>query len=343
MPIPQDLRYSFAVNSTLIIRLSSIGDIIQCSAVPRHIKKNLGGHVHWLVRSDNQELVANNPYIDKVISFSRQNGLSGWINLAQQLRKAQYTHVYDAHNNIRSRILCFFLNPSNFLRRSKNRWKRFLLFFFKINLFKNSHSIDSYLEPLKKWGIQNDGLGSEIHLPDELINKTIELLPQTGAKKIAVAPATAWRKKTWPLEYWKSFIQKILSNSSYQVIILGGPKDDFCNELVIDSDRVLSLQGKLSLLESAAVVKNCETLVAADTGLLHMAESLNKDVVAILGPTPFGSPYRKSSQGLQTKIWCQPCSKDGSGVCINPTYQKCMKLIKPDAVWKSLTTVLGHS
>jgi heptosyltransferase II len=103
---------------------------------------------------------------------------------------------------------------------------------------------------------------------------------------------------------------------------------------------MISLQGKLSLLESAAAVQYCETLVAADTGLLHIAEALKKNVIAILGPTPFGHPARQDSIGLQTKLWCQPCSKDGSGPCINPVYQKCMKLITPPVVLTAIKKVV---
>src|ERR1039457_4874962 len=94
----------------LIIRLSSIGDIIQCSGVPRNLRKRFpSSEIHWLVRSDNTELIKFNPFIDKVIVFDRNSGLSGWRRLARGLALENYTHVYDAHNNVRSRLLTPYL------------------------------------------------------------------------------------------------------------------------------------------------------------------------------------------------------------------------------------------
>jgi ADP-heptose:LPS heptosyltransferase len=329
----------------LIIRLSSIGDIIQCSAIPRHLRKKFPrAEIHWLVRSDNRELVAYNPYVARTISFDRKEGFKGWLELSKNLSKVGYTHVYDAHNNLRSHILCFFLRPKNFIRRSKSRIRRFFLFVLKINLFGSRYrAVDSYLAPLYDWGILNDEKGPEIHLAPGLLTRVKQLIPLGIKPWLAIMPATAWPKKTWPLNYWKELVEKLLKLTDYNLLILGGPDDHMCKELVLNSQRVLSLQGQLSLLESAGAVTLCTTLIAADTGLLHMAESLQKNVVGILGPTPFGHPYRKTSRGLQTKLWCQPCSKDGSGPCINPIYQKCMKEITPEAVLNELRGVLEHS
>src|ERR1700677_3886378 len=116
----------------LIIRLSSIGDIIQCSSVPRNLRKTFpNSEIHWLVRSDNTELVKFNPFLDKVIVFNRSEGLGGWRKLSVELAKENYTHVYDAHNNLRSRMLTPSLKPQFFIRRLKERFKRFLLFWLK--------------------------------------------------------------------------------------------------------------------------------------------------------------------------------------------------------------------
>jgi ADP-heptose:LPS heptosyltransferase len=328
----------------LVIRLSSIGDIIQCSAVPRHLRLRFpNAQIHWLVRADNGDLVQHNPHLNEIISFDRKNGLAQWIKLCLRLRKSAYTHVYDAHNNLRSHLLTLFVRPKFFIRRSKNRFKRFLLFIFKLNLFgEQMRAVDSYIAPLRPWGIHNDYRGSELRLSAQVFDKVRPLLAKEK-KWIAVAPATAWPKKTWPEAYWKNLIGLILSETYYNILILGGPKDDFCKNLILDGERVISLQGRLSLMESAAAVHFCETLVAADTGLLHMAESLGRNVVGILGPTPFGHPARPGSIGLQKKIWCQPCSKDGSGPCVNFHYQECMKRIEPVEVIQSIQAVLRNS
>jgi ADP-heptose:LPS heptosyltransferase len=186
----------------------------------------------------------------------------------------------------------------------------------------------------------HDNEGGEITLPKNVLEKVRTLMPEKGVW-IALAPATAWPKKTWPLAYWKSLVTDLIRGTDYSLLILGGPKDNFCEELVLDSSRVLTLQGKLSLLESAAAASLCNTLIAADTGLLHMAECLKINVVALIGPTPFGYPNRQESKTLEVDLWCKPCSKDGSGPCINPIYQKCMKDITPRVALETVKKVLG--
>ena len=221
-----------------------------------------------------------------------------------------------------------------------------MLHVFKTDLYgKSFRSADSYLKPLEDWGIQNDKKGTDLFLSDETYAKSMDVFTSDKSSKrwIALAPATAWPKKTWPRNNWKEFIGLLIKETNFQILILGGPKDGFCQELVIDPTRVVSKQGALSLLESAAAVKSCELLIAADTGILHMAEAVGKDVIGLLGPTWFGHPQRPKSVGLQTSLWCQPCSKDGSGICYNPVYQKCMKLLTPEGVFNSLKFYLSSN
>lgn len=319
----------------LIIRLSSIGDIIHSSAIPRNLKKHFkDSQIHWLVRSDNLELVANNPYVTRSISFDRKLGLTGWIRLAQELKRENYTHIYDAHNNLRSHILCSLLKAPNFARRSKERWKRFLLFKFKKNKFgEDFKTVDSYVEPLKVWGVVNDKLGPELHL-NQKVKDRVEALFKGGPNWVALAPFTAWDKKTWPLDYWKKLVSDILEKTEFKILILGGPGDNDAQKLLVDN-KTISLQGQLSLLESAYAASLCKTLIIADTGLLHMTECLQKDVLGLIGPTPFGFPYRSTSRYLKANLKCQPCTKDGSGACLNLEYKKCMKEIKPSLVFKT--------
>ncbi|MBK9293979.1 MAG: glycosyltransferase family 9 protein [Oligoflexia bacterium] len=325
----------------LIIRLSSIGDIIQASAVPRHLKMKFPtSTIDWVIRSDNKELLNNNPYVTQTIAFNRKVGFSGWLKLCERLKLENYTHVYDAHNNLRSHILCLYLKPKYFIRRSKERIRRFLIFWLKLKFLNNYASgIETYLNPLKKWGISNDQKGSELYVDNHLLSKVKPLLNFTS-NIIAIMPATAWPKKTWPAENWKRLIEEILSQTKLNILILAGPKDDFCKDLVLNSARVQSLQGRLSLLESAAALTFCKTIVAADTGLLHMAEALGKNVLCIQGPSHLGHTFRKESITLKKNLWCQPCSKDGSGICIRFKYQKCMTDIKADEVFNSLQRLI---
>ncbi|MEW5852577.1 MAG: glycosyltransferase family 9 protein [Myxococcota bacterium] len=329
----------------LVIRLSSIGDILQASAVPRVLRKRFPhAEIHWVVRSDNLQLIQHNPHLSRVFSYDRNTGFAGLRALTRELQAQKYTHVYDAHSNLRSHWFSLFLRPKHFIRRGKQRWKRWLLFLLRINLFRGFNPVRSFIAPLAPWGVTDDGQGSEIHLPTAVTTKVRERINAFagGAECIAMAPSAAWPKKRWPLEHWSELIRRILRDTAYRVVVLGGPQDGFCAELeAIDPTRVLNLQGKLSLLESAAAAQACRTLVAADTGLLHMAEALGKDVVEMIGPTPFGYPTRPGSVVLEVPLWCRPCTKDGGGPCVNPVYQRCMHDITPTRVFESLKILQG--
>ena len=90
---------------------------------------------------------------------------------------------------------------------------------------------------------------------------------------IVFAPSAAWEMKRWPIEYWKQLITKVIESKT-KVVLLGGPSDSFIEELVIDSESVINLAGKTSLLESCQIVSEAKFVVSADTGIIHVADAL---------------------------------------------------------------------
>lgn len=326
----------------LIIRFSSFGDIIQTlSVVESFAKKYPKSEIHWAVRTEFTELLKSNPKITKIWALNRKEGFSALWKLTKDLKQENYTHIYDAHNNLRSRFLSFFLWPKHFIRRSKDRLKRLLLFRFRINLYpKRLLAHDTYINPLKKWGIPNEPLHqSQLYIPQELIKKVTPLVPFKTFT--ALIPSAAWELKRWPLEYWKTAIEMMPQEN---FVILGGPQDTFLNELVTpqNQNRVLNLSGKLSLLESCAVVSLAKSAIGSDTGLSHAADQMGTPIVFLTGPTAFGLPSRPSSKSMEIDLWCRPCSKDGRGSCKNKTYKKCLYDIKPESVATELKQLESH-
>jgi len=330
-------------NKLLIIRFSSFGDIIQTlSVIESFLNQHPDAEVHWAVRSDFTELLKHHPKITKIWALDRKEGFSGLKKLSHDLKKENYSHVYDAHNNLRSRFLSFFLHPKFFLRRSKDRLKRFLLFTFRINLYpKRLLAHDTYINPLKAWGIPNTPLKtSQLYIPGELKQKVQSKIPFKAFT--ALIPSAAWALKRWPIEYWKEVIE---TSPDKNFVILGGPQDTFLNELVTpeNKSRVINLSGQLSLLESCAVVSISQNSIGCDTGLSHAADQLGTPIVFLTGPTAFGLPSRSTSKSMEIDLWCRPCSKDGRGKCKNSTYKKCLYDIKPNAVQKELLNINGRS
>lgn len=335
----------------LIIRFSSFGDVVQTLSVPSALALQFPeAEIHWITRKDMAPLLRNHPHIHRIWEFDRKSGLAGLLKIVLAMREENFTHIYDAHNNMRSRMVSFLLRPLGilgigpaFIRRSIRRWKRFLLFKFRINTFELPFSGQrDLLEPLQAWGVSRIAPPSpQIFLNEESLKKAQEILGEyVGA--ISLAPSAAFFLKRWPKSYWKDLIQS-LPNEKF--VLLGGPEDSFIEDIQsIAPHRVLNLAGKCSLQVSASVVSLSKSVVSNDTGLLHVAEQLGKKTIALMGPAPFGFPSRPSTLIMELQLDCRPCSKHGQGPCINKhKYHQCLVDITPNQVTDQLRQLLGEN
>lgn len=321
----------------LVIRFSSFGDVTQSLSVPSALAERFpDAEIHWVTRGEFAPLIEGHPRVRRVWKFDRRQGLRGLWHMARQLRREKFDRVYDAHNNLRSRMLSTWLwRPGQrSVRRSMKRWKRWLLFRFRVNLFEQPFSGQrDLLEPLQEWGIPKvpSPAAPQLFLSpsSDQAAKTI-LGAWADEPFVALAASAAHELKRWPVFHWKNLI---LRRPEDRFVLLGGPEDQFFAEIVAAApDRVLNLAGKTDLLTSAAVVARARQLVANDTGLLHVAEQLGKPAVALMGPAPFGFPSRESTRILELKLSCRPCSKHGQGPCVNEKHQRCLVDILPQEV-----------
>tara|TARA_R110002072_G_scaffold534_7_gene4227 strand:+ start:125573 stop:126553 length:981 start_codon:yes stop_codon:yes gene_type:complete len=311
------------MKKVLVIRFSSFGDIVQASHIINPlIEKFPDVKIDWLTKVEFKNLVECFSGLNDVISFDKDLGLIGLIKLGFKLSKNDYHLVYDAHNNTRSLILrlIFFFCGLKVIKREKSRWKRVLLFRFRINKFDwPFKGALSYLKPLELCKGNNQNWNLEEHkvtLPYE--------------KFIVLAPSAAWEMKRWPLDHWKSLI-KIMKD--HRFIVVGGPKDDFCAELeAIDPTRVKNVAGSVSLNQSSYIVKKSDGIVSADTGIIHVADAIGAKGISLIGPTAFGYCSGEHIKTLEVELSCKPCSKDGRGSCSQEVYQKCMVDITPERV-----------
>jgi len=339
----------------LIIRFSSIGDIIQCmTAVDGILNHYPDAEIHWIARKDMSSFLAMDQRIYKVWGFDRKNGFKGLLKQARQLKQEQFDFVYDAHSNIRSIVLKTVLVPRwkrwfgikpQFSMRSKDRWKRILLFRFRIDRFPMPfRGMLSYRKPLEKWRINDYSMENNTwHFPDELISKMEQ---EVFAKKkgetnklITLVPSAAWLMKRWPVSHWQKLIQQM---PDYHFMILAGPTDVFCNELEeIAPERVLNLSGKTNLLESCYLILKSNLVISGDTGFLHAADKFKVKAISLMGPTAFGFTTGTHIKTLEVDMKCRPCTKDGSGKCSQKIYQQCMVDITPQMVAEQAKRMLS--
>jgi ADP-heptose:LPS heptosyltransferase len=341
----------------LLIRFSSFGDIVQAVGVPKAFQTHLNSsgegssaaEVDWLVREDFRSLLEGNPFLRRVLSFQRKSGLLGLIQLAWSLAgTGGYTHLYDAHNNLRSKIFCLVFrirSPGvHFLRRPKQRLRRFLFFNFGLpTLEMPFRGANSFHAPLTRWGLpprvdRGQQFFSPESSPESLPPAVLADIRNLKAPLIAVAPSAAWEMKRWPIEHWKTLVQA-LPEASF--ILLGGPTDTFLSEIHSCAPaHTLNLAGRLTLAQNAAVFSMADLVIANDTGLLHVADQMERPTFALIGPTAFGYPSHTSSRTLEIELPCKPCSKDGRGGCKNTVYQRCLVELTPERVAREAREVL---
>lgn len=328
----------------LIIRFSSIGDIIQCMGVVGGIRERFEEvEIHWITRKDMVGILSVDSRIDKIWAFDKSTGFSGLLKMAAELRKEKFDYIYDAHSNIRSNILKLILSPIPFLKpyvalRSKERGKRFLLFNLGINFFdKPFRGVVSFQKPLKKWGIIHFPTNFKgWRFPAEICSKYEGFIKKD---MVTLIPSANWEMKRWPVFHWQALIQQL---PNYTFVILAGPKDTFCEEIrSVAPERVINLAGCTSLMESCYIVSQSNIVVSADTGFMHAADLFHIPALALMGPTAFGFPTGPTVEILEKDMPCRPCTKDGRGKCKLSVCQQCMVDITPKQVAASIIASLG--
>jgi ADP-heptose:LPS heptosyltransferase len=324
----------------LVIRFSSIGDIVLTTPVVRVLKTQLSdAEVHFATKDKFAVLLRSNPYVDKVQIL--EESLRAFI---RQLKAERYDYVIDLHNNLRTRIIKTALGVKaySFNKLNLEKW---LLVNLKINRLPNVHIVDRYLDTIKPLGLKADALGLDYFIPEK-DNVPLDWLPSEFQKGyVAYAMGAQHNTKKLPLKRMIELCDKI----NKPIVLLGGKEDFEAAEVVREfferpaqSDYetgltelgkktiVFNACGKFNINQSASLVKHARYVFAHDTGLMHIAAALKKEVFSIWGNTmpEFGMyPYRTKFTVLENKkAACRPCSKIGYAACPKGHF-KCMNEI----------------
>ena len=309
----------------LVIRFSSIGDIVLTSPVVRIIKQQIPDSVvHFLTKQEYSSIVSNNKNIDKIHLLSKEN----LLEIIQKLKYEHYDYIIDLHNNIRTYKIKSKLKVPDFTFDKLN-YKKWIYVNFKKNLLTNIHIVDRYLQTLSVFNIKNDNLGLDffIHKNDKInLSKYLE----NNEKFISIVIGAKHFTKKMP----NNIIVDLINKLNYKVVLLGGKDDvDNANEIINNCKReIINFCGKLNINESASVLQQSTIVISHDTGLMHIASALKKDIISIWGNTvpEFGMyPYLpgKKSKIFQVEgLKCRPCSKIGFKKCPKNHFN-CMQLL----------------
>jgi ADP-heptose:LPS heptosyltransferase len=303
----------------LVVRFSSIGDIVLTTPVVRMLKKQLNAQVHFLTKSVYVSLLKNNPYIDSVYQIDHS------INeVIADLKKENYDYVIDLHNNLRTQILKFRLGvPSRSF--NKLNMEKFMLTSFKMDSLPEVHIVDRYLDAVTNLGVKNDNEGLDFFLSDA-DKVELNLFPKDY---IAFVIGGQHATKILPNNKIVSIIKKV----EKPVLLIGGPEDAIRGEQIsIQTENTINACGKYSLLQSAFLIQQAHSVITHDTGMMHIAAAFKKTIYSVWGNTvpAFGMyPYKadENSKMIEVKdLNCRPCSKIGYDKCPKGHF-KCMQEI----------------
>ena len=313
----------------LIIRFSSIGDIVLTTPVIRCLRKQFpDSEIHFLTKQAFRSIVAHNPYINKIHTLGDSFEL-----MLHELMIEEYDYIIDLHHNLRTlRIKRFLKNVKSFSFNKLNV-EKFILTNFKINALPKKHIVDRNLETVASLGVVNDGMGLDYFIPkmDEIKKTDIPTSHMHGYIALVIGAALATKKL--PLHKLKELCTAI----EHPIILLGGKEDYEDGKTIakVDDIKIYNACGKFNINESADLVKGSKLVISHDTGLMHIAAALQKPVISVWGNTvpAFGMyPYYGSRSNRQydvveiNKLWCRPCSKIGYSKCPRGHF-KCMEKI----------------
>ena len=319
------------IKKVLIIRFSSIGDIVLTTPIVRCIKKQLNAKVHYLTKDSYKSIVTPNPFVDKVYTIS-----SDVKPILGHLRKEDYDLVIDLHKNFRSWRVKRALGTRT-IAFDKINYEKWLMVRFKKDRLPDTHLVDRYFSALRSISVKDDGLGLNYFIPKEDKIEIPKFLKENGVttsfgnQYIAIAIGAAHNTKKLPNEKLIEICTKI----KIPVILLGGPSDKKNGDKIKAAvgAHVINSAGKLSVHQSASIIQQATKVISHDTGMMHIAAAFQKELISVWGNTipkfGFFPYYGSNNTDLNTTmevegLSCRPCSKLGRGFCPKGHF-KCMK------------------
>jgi ADP-heptose:LPS heptosyltransferase len=324
----------------LIIRFSSIGDIVLTTAFIRQVRAAFPeARIDYLIKKPFSQLIRYNPHINTIYTFDSSSKFSGLKSLREELKKNDYRFIFDLQNNFLSNYILKAFPKAEIGQIDKLKVNRALLVYFKINRYREIFPVPlRYLKTAQFAGVKDDRLGLELFLGGEIKP------PVINGKYIALAPGAAHYTKRWPIERFKELIETITNHFNYSIVLLGGKEDVETPSSLESLPHLINYCGKLTLLESAAVIKNAQLLISNDSSLMHIAAAVKTPIAAIFGSTSAELgffPFRAKSVVIEKKLWCRPCTHIGRKSCPLGHF-KCMKEIMADDVFRAVENLINE-
>jgi lipopolysaccharide heptosyltransferase II len=345
------------LTTTLIIRFSSVGDIILTSPLIRTLRTRFPHcRIDFLVKEDHADLIRHNPHLSQTLLLPQGSGLTELRRIRTQIQSSRYDVILDMHDNLRSRFLTMGRTPV--LRYRKRRLARFVLINAHLDIYRYAGGSppmhQRYLEPLAPYGVTDDGEGPDVFVPAAIADAAAAILATAGLppqqQAIGVCPSARHATKMWDAHRFAAAAATLAQERGLPVLLFGSQGERArCAQIAqairaqAPSIQVINTAGECTLLETAAAMDRCAVVLTNDTGLMHLAASRKRPLVAVFGPTvqQFGFfPFGDSSTVVEHPgLSCRPCTGIGRETCPQGHF-RCMNDIEAPRVIEAARSLL---
>jgi len=339
----------------LILKPSSLGDVIQALPVLRLLKRHLpGSEIHWWIDSALASLLEGDPDLAAAVRFERRRWASPahWPEMWRSigwLRAQNYDWVIDLQCLARTGAFAWLANGGLLVGLDEPReGARGYYDIIVPRASFHTHAVDWYLAVLPRLGVPVDGNFTWLPERPEVKDAVQAKWETRGFRWVALQPGARWTNKRWPIESFVELTRHVATRyAEVHFAILGGTEDRLLGEAISRAvpDRCLNLAGQTSLLEMVEWLRLADLVVTNDTGPMHAAVALDKPIVALFGPTEprRTGPYGRLETVIQHPLPCAPCLESR---CAWPQHTECLTAISPTMVLERVRSGLdakGHS
>jgi len=316
----------------LIVKLGALGDVINTLPLVISLKSHLKARIHWLVAPLSYPIVSQHPYVDRTIVFDKNQTLPSLKEVKKQVGAQTFDITIDLQRTMKSSLFCLASKSRRRIGFDRMRCKElsWMFPFERIPASKTvTHMVFQYLEFASYLGVPKDDIRWEI----QISGKRPGIVPENY---IVLNIGATKSSNKWTPEGFASLINAVQQRFALASVITGGKEDvEMANTIMaISHGEGINLVGKTTLNELKDVLNYAKAVVTCDTGPMHLAAALGKEVVALFGPSDQRRTGPFKGYVIEKGIHCSPCNKRN---CPDPL---CMKEISPEAVMEKLTEVL---
>jgi heptosyltransferase I len=336
----------------LILKPSSLGDVVQALPVLRLIKRHFAeSEVYWWIDTRFAPLIEHDPDLAGVLHFERRGWAdpSSWLRFwrtLQWVRRQRFDWVLDLQSLARSALFAWLANGKVTigLDTPREAARGFYDYVVRRPSF-HTHAVDWYLQVLPCLNVPNDRPFRWLPEQPSVAAAVRHKWPVGTSRWVVLQPGARWLNKRWPANAYADLARRFLqSDPDVRLAIMGGAEDRQLGELILREAprRCLDLTGQVSLPEMVEWLRLSTLMVTNDTGPMHVAAALDIPVLPLFGPTEprRTGPYGQLGNALQLDLPCVPCLKPR---CRYFRPLECLRALSPEAVFTAASRQLAQA